>query len=157
MSTSIEEILSESVIKHGTGILSRACVNPVDIEKYLSRILEEKLDYPVPIDHIDSNRWFMPIEYANMDIEEFLVGRCPEENRNRLAIELDEYRRRNLLNLLKQMKYIIDTLREHNIVWGVGRGSSVSSYALFLLGVHKIDSVKYNLPLEEFFKGGENG
>ena len=55
------------------------------------------------------------------------------------------------------MKYIIDTLRENNVVWGVGRGSSVASYVLFLLGVHKIDSVKYNLPLEEFFKGGENG
>ena len=51
------------------------------------------------------------------------------------------------------MKYIVDTLRENKVLWGVGRGSSVSSYVLFLIGIHKIDSVKYNLPIEEFFKG----
>ncbi len=62
-----------------------------------------------------------------------------------------------MLVLLKTMKYIVDTLRENNIVWGVGRGSSVASYVLFLLGVHKIDSVKYDLPIEEFFKGDTNG
>jgi hypothetical protein len=26
-----------------------------------------------------------------------------------------------------------------------------------LIGVHKIDSIKYNLPIEEFFKGDNNG
>jgi DNA polymerase III alpha subunit len=50
------------------------------------------------------------------------------------------------------MKYIVDTLRKNQIVWGVGRGSSVASYALYLIGVHKIDSVKYDLPIGEFFK-----
>jgi DNA polymerase III alpha subunit len=48
--------------------------------------------------------------------------------------------------------YIIDTMRKNNIVWGVGRGSSVASYILYLLGVHKVDSVKYNLHIEEFLK-----
>jgi DNA polymerase III alpha subunit len=55
------------------------------------------------------------------------------------------------------MKYIVDTLRANNIVWGVGRGSSVASYVLHLIGVHKIDSIKYNIPIEEFFKGETNG
>ena len=50
------------------------------------------------------------------------------------------------------MKYIIDTLRENNIVWGVGRGSSVSSYMLYLIGVHKVDSIKYNLNINEFIR-----
>ena len=57
-----------------------------------------------------------------------------------------------MLDVLKSMKYIVDTLRENGIIWGVGRGSSVASYVLFLIGVHKIDSVKYNIPIEEFFK-----
>jgi DNA polymerase III alpha subunit len=39
----------------------------------------------------------------------------------------------------------------------VGRGSSVASYVLFLIGVHKIDPIKYELPIEEFFKGEDNG
>jgi DNA polymerase III alpha subunit len=55
------------------------------------------------------------------------------------------------------MKYIVDTLRANNIVWGVGRGSSVASYVLHLIGVHKIDSIKYSIPIEEFFKGEING
>jgi DNA polymerase III alpha subunit len=99
----------------------------------------------------------MPDEYQRMNIEEFLVNQCPRENQDRLLSEISEYKRRDLLNLLRQMKYIVDTLRKNNIVWGVGRGSSVASYVLFLLGVHKIDSVKYNLPIEEFFKGEQNG
>jgi DNA polymerase III alpha subunit len=51
------------------------------------------------------------------------------------------------------MKYVVDTLRNNQVVWGVGRGSSVASYVLFIIGVHKIDSVKYKLPINEFFKG----
>ena len=43
-------------------------------------------------------------------------------------------------------------MRKNNIVWGVGRGSSVSSYVLFLMGVHKVDSMKYNLDIKDFLK-----
>jgi DNA polymerase III alpha subunit len=88
-----------------------------------------------------------------MDIEEFLVNQCPEENYPRLVKELELYQKYDMVMVLKTMKYIVDTLRKHDVVWGVGRGSSVASYALYLIGVHKIDSVKYNLPIDEFFKG----
>ena len=86
-----------------------------------------------------------------------LIDLCPKENLDRLTLELSLYRKHNMIDLLRTMKYVIDTLRKNNIVWGVGRGSSVASYALFLLGVHKIDSVKYSLPIDEFFKGETNG
>jgi DNA polymerase III alpha subunit len=88
-----------------------------------------------------------------MDIEEFLVNQCPEENYPRLVKELELYQKYDMVMVLKTIKYIVDTLRKHEVVWGVGRGSSVASYALYLIGVHKIDSVKYNLPIDEFFKG----
>ena len=55
------------------------------------------------------------------------------------------------------LKYLVDTMRENNVVWGVGRGSSVASYILYLLGVHKVDSIKYGLDIHEFLKGAENG
>lgn len=152
-----ENQLIEGILRHGPEILSDVVVDIPSIEKYLLKLHEEKLDYPVPADSIDSSIWFMPDEYKQMDIEEFLIKNCPKENYDRLILELEEYRRRDLLNLLRQMKYIVDTLRKNNIVWGVGRGSSVASYVLFLLGVHKIDSVKYKLPIEEFFKGENNG
>ncbi len=104
------------------------------------------------------SRWFMPEEYQNIDIEGYLVRVCPEENHERLVAELEEFEKRNLYPLLRQIKYLVDCFRQNNIVWGVGRGSSVASYVLFLLGVHKIDSIKYNLDIHEFFKGEtENG
>lgn len=96
--------------------------------------------------------WNMPEEYKNLDIEEFLVHCCPKENYQRLIDELQEFRQRNMLDLLRWLKYFVDTCRKEGIVWGVGRGSSVASYALYLIGVHKIDSIKYNLDWQEFLR-----
>ena len=150
-----EQQLINGVINHGVDVLEFSLIKD-DLSQYVNRISAERLDYPVPRSVLGDVEWFMPKEYLEMDIEKYLVDQCPEENYDRLITELKAYQQRDLLPLLRQMKYIVDTLRENNIVWGVGRGSSVASYVLFLLGVHKIDSVKYELPLEEFFKGGEN-
>ena len=106
---------------------------------------------------MDKNNWFIPNEYKQLDIEEFLVTQCPEQNYTRLIEELALFKQNNMIPVLKTMKYVVDTLRANNIVWGVGRGSSVSSYVLYLIGIHKIDSVKYALPIDEFFKGEQNG
>ena len=67
-------------------------------------------------------------------------------------MELAMYKERGLYPILQLLIYIIDTMRKHNLVWGVGRGSSVSSYVLYILGVHKVDSYKYNLDMKEFLK-----
>ena len=103
-------------------------------------------------DDICQQDWFIPEDYKNLDIEAHLVEICPEEHYSRLVDELQEYRKRNLLPLLRVLKYLVDTLRTNNILWGVGRGSSVDSYVLFLLEVHKIDSIKYNLDWREFLR-----
>jgi DNA polymerase III alpha subunit len=96
--------------------------------------------------------WLMPEEYKKMDIEGFLVDSCPKEHYQRLIEELQEYQQRNMLDLLRWLKYFVDTCRTNNVVWGVGRGSSVASYVLYLIGVHKIDSIKYNLDWREFLR-----
>jgi DNA polymerase III alpha subunit len=98
------------------------------------------------------NQWFMPDEYKDFDIEEFLVNQCPKENYTRLVDELNEFRKRDMIDLLRWLKYFVDTCRKNNIIWGVGRGSSVSSYVLYLIGIHKIDSIKYNLDWQEFLR-----
>lgn len=103
-------------------------------------------------DSLMQKDWFMPKEYQTMDIEGFLVHVCPKENYQRLIEELQEFRSRNMIDLLRWLKYFVDTMRKNNIVWGVGRGSSVASYTLFLLGVHRIDSIKYNLDWREFLR-----
>lgn len=96
--------------------------------------------------------WFMPEEYRQMDIEGFLVHVCPKEHYQRLIDELQEFRERDMLDLLRWLKYLVDTCRKNGILWGVGRGSSVSSYVLYLIGVHKIDPIKYNLDWREFLR-----
>jgi DNA polymerase III alpha subunit len=118
---------------------------------------ELKLYQSIDIDKLtfDSNlqqNWLMPDEYKNLDIEGFLVHVCPKENYQRLIEELQEFRNRDMLDLLRWMKYFVDTCRNEGIVWGVGRGSSVASYVLYLIGVHKIDSLKYNLDWQEFLR-----
>ena len=96
--------------------------------------------------------WFIPEDYINLDIKDYIISVCPLENLQRAEIELDAFERRNLFPVLRTLKYLVDTFRKHNVFWGVGRGSSVSSYVLYLLGVHKIDSVKYNLDWQDFLR-----
>ena len=97
--------------------------------------------------------WRMPKEYKELDIAAYVLGLCKEEHElQRVGEELILYQERDLFDLLRYLKYLIDTLRKNNIVWGVGRGSSVASYVLFLIGVHKIDSLYYNLNIDEFLK-----
>jgi DNA polymerase III alpha subunit len=62
------------------------------------------------------------------------------------------YQDRNMEDLLRYMVYLVDFMREHNIVWGVGRGSSVASYILYLIGVHKVNSIQFGLDWREFLR-----
>jgi len=149
--------LVKGVLRHGPEILAKCTIDKSQVKDYLDRITSEHLDYPIPIEDYQISNWLIPDFYKQLDIEKFLVEQCPKENYQRLVLELQLYNKHNMLDVLRTMKYIVDTLRQNNIIWGVGRGSSVASYVLFLLGVHKVDSVKYNIPIEEFFKGEKNG
>jgi DNA polymerase III alpha subunit len=103
--------------------------------------------------HKNTSQWFMPQKYLDLDIAKYVLDLCKtEEELQRVGQELLLYQERNLFDLLRFLKYLVDTLRENKVVWGVGRGSSVSSYVLFLIGVHKINSLYYDLSIDEFFK-----
>lgn len=99
------------------------------------------------------NNWFLPEEYKNFDIAQYVLNQCQnEEELQRAGEELLLYQERDMFILLKYLKYLVDTMRANNIVWGVGRGSSVASFVLYLIGVHKINSLYYDLPIDEFLK-----
>jgi DNA polymerase III alpha subunit len=99
------------------------------------------------------SNWFMPEKYKDLDIEEFVYSKCLTQiSTVRVMQEMAEYKSRDMLGLLRWLKYFVDTCEANNIVRGVGRGSSVASYVLFLLGVHSIDSLKYNLDWHEFLR-----
>ena len=62
------------------------------------------------------------------------------------------FKERDMVDVLIFLKYLVDTMRENNIIWGVGRGSSVASFCLYLIGVHKVNPLKFNLDIKEFLK-----
>jgi DNA polymerase III alpha subunit len=114
-------------------------------------------NYDISIEEYDStlqSNWFMPDQYQQLDIEAWVWEQCPpwDPQHTRVAEELAAFKERNMLDLLRWLKYFVDTCRSKNILWGVGRGSSVASYVLYLIGVHKIDSIKYNLDWQEFLR-----
>lgn len=104
-------------------------------------------------DNLQQMNWHMPEEYKKLDIALYVLEKCTTEAElQRAGEELFLFQERNMFPLLQYLKYLVDTMREHNIVWGVGRGSSVASFVLFLIGVHKINSLYYDLSIEEFLK-----
>lgn len=107
----------------------------------------------VEFDRINQSHWQMPEEYKMLDIAQHILDLCKSEAElQRVGQELLLYQERNLFDLLRYLKYFVDTMRVNNVVWGLGRGSSTASYILYLLGVHKINSLYYDLPIEEFLK-----
>jgi len=165
-----EIILDETdlcdLIMQGRDITQMTCViDPgVDIESAI-KLLEDPgqlvlwtfpndSDISVPDwDCIQQRRWHMPEEYQQLDIAELVIGLCDTpEKLQRVAHELLLYQERGLFDLLRYLKYLVDMMKDNRVIWGVGRGSSVASYVLYLLGVHRIDSMYYDLDAEEFLR-----
>jgi DNA polymerase III alpha subunit len=98
--------------------------------------------------------WHMPDNYRSLDIKAYIAENysLTVPQWDRVKLELNEFEQRGLTDLLRFLVYFIKTVRENNIVYGVGRGSSIASYVLYLLKVHRIDSLKYNLDIKEFLK-----
>ncbi len=104
-------------------------------------------------DNTNQSTWYLPPEYLNMDIAKYVLDKCTTEAElQRAGEELIKFQERDMFILLKYLKYLVDTMRKNNVVWGVGRGSSVASFVLFLLEVHRINSLYYDLSIDEFLK-----
>ena len=139
------------------------CDQNDDVDKF-NEVCEEqginKLQKYIPLDvdeqtfdSVCQSEWFMPDEYKNMDISQYLQDKCKtQEELVRYFEEYAEFNKRGMLPLLRYMIYLVDFMRENDIVWGVGRGSSVASYVLYLIGVHRIDSIQYDLDWREFLR-----
>jgi DNA polymerase III alpha subunit len=132
--------------------LESAAVMLDDIPKFIEydKLAQETQEQ---FDHRCRNTWFMPDKYKELDIAELVISRCTtSEQLQRCGEELLLYQERGLFNLLRYLVYVVDIMRDNHVIWGVGRGSSVSSYVLYLLGVHRIDSMYYDLDVSEFLR-----
>ena len=137
-----------------------------DVDKFNTAMEEQgfdKLQKYIPLDvdqktfdGVCQGEWFMPDEYKDINVYEYVLGKaetpCPEYVQERIWEELHEYKNRGMSDLLRYMIYLVDFMRENDIVWGVGRGSSVASYVLYLIGVHKINSIQFGLDWREFLR-----
>lgn len=104
-------------------------------------------------DHRCQSHWYMPQEYQDLDIAEHVLALCTSEAElQRVGQELLLYQERDLFNLLRYLKYLVDVMRANHLIWGVGRGSSVASHVLYLLGVHRVNSMHYDLDPTEFLR-----
>lgn len=72
---------------------------------------------------------------------------------NRLGVELEFFIDSGSMDLLCSVTNLIEEFRENGVVWGTGRGSSCASYVLYLLEVHDVNPIAYDIDFREFSKG----
>lgn len=119
--------------------------------------------------NIPNIEWTLPLEYQELNILEFILHKHQKHqnlyswtdqeytNRNnRLVLEYKLFNKKGLSDLIKTLIYIINTLSSQKQVWGTGRGSSVSSYLLYVIGLHDVDSYEYDLDITDFIKMEKN-
>ena len=121
----------------------------LELKKYIPIDVEQK-----DFDNVCQSEWFMPESYKELDVVAHLYNLCKgdDEHFHRVNEELAEFEKRGMMDLLRYMVYLVDFMRAEGIVWGVGRGSSVASYVLYLIGVHKVNSIQYQLDWHEFLR-----
>ena len=135
-----------------------------DIAKYTESLKELGVDLPVintaparpnlsEFDKLNCGKWHMPEKYYQINVLQWLLDKCQtDDERLRVQEEYDLFERKEFVKVLQFLIYFIDTLRANNVVWGVGRGSSVASFCLFLIGVPKINPMLYGLDIREFLR-----
>tara|TARA_B110000483_G_scaffold181849_1_gene215029 strand:+ start:269 stop:790 length:522 start_codon:yes stop_codon:yes gene_type:complete len=135
-----------------------------NITKYSESLKELGIDLPVistvpkrekpdVFDQANCDNWHMPDKYYQINVLEWLLDKCQnDEEKMRVQMEYVLFEKKQFIRVLQFLIYFIDTLRANNMVWGVGRGSSVASFCLFLIGVHKINPMLYDLDITEFLR-----
>ncbi len=153
------------LVLQGRNINRFNVVRDQDIEnfdKYQSSLIEENIEFlemseeTLSFDDFhrkSADQWIFPEVYQHIDVRSWLLKKCKTDvERNRVEEEYQMYEERELIMLLRLFIYLVEYMRKNKHVWGVGRGSSVSSYILYLIGIHKVDSIKYNLDIREYLK-----
>lgn len=137
-----------------------------DIEAFNKQVAEDDRiyteDVAAPINI--KMGWLLPQKYLSLDLETYIsnvfIERLPSLNYSdsemvdaisRIDAELREIRQRGMVEFTKTIIFVLDTFRSEDLVWGVGRGSSCASYILFIIGLHVVDCIKYDVSMDEFF------
>lgn len=128
-----------------------SCLAEDQLQEFLAA--NQSVSEPLDANLYRFGDWLIPDNYRNLDLLAWLQERCSSsEELERVDLEWQLYEQKGLIPVLRAVKYIVDTMRANNLVWGVGRGSSVASFILYLLGAHKINSIQWDLDPTEFLR-----
>lgn len=128
--------------------------NPLSKQEYLkSAILLDTLPFEPRSQNLQDRTWFTPKTYLTIDLDSYCLEKCTnDQQRSRAQMELNLVHNFGAEALFLHLIYLVDHWRSQNRVWGVGRGSSVSCFLLYLIGINKINPLDYDLDHREFFK-----
>lgn len=149
----LSEDIESSMLQYHVTYVDELTPAIIEYNKYAEVPLTIKEDFSIPL--MD---WNIPDEYRSIDVLQYCldqIGSRPsnfsvEQQQLRVCEEYVLYEDLNLLDMLRVIIYIVNKLQQSNCVWGVGRGSSTSSYILYLIGLHDIDCLKYDLDILDF-------
>lgn len=106
----------------------------------------------------DTFEWTIPKKYLELNIVDLCVMALRDRRLTgddyieRLSWELKQMDEKDMHQFVRCLLYVTHQFKEKGVLWGVGRGSSCASLIMYLLGINRVDPVKYNIPAEEFFK-----
>jgi len=153
----LDILMSTASVKPGPFLITQSTVDVDAANKLVGyNAVINYLESDKSIAEFDSDNqseWFMPQDYKEMDIAAHVLELCDnQEELQRCGEELLLYQNHRLFDLLRYLKYLVDLMDLHDVIWGVGRGSSVSSFILYKLKVHRINSMYYDLDIHEFLR-----
>lgn len=132
----------------------------IEYNKHVSKEQELKIkDLCSPLD----TTWNIDEQYKTLNVIDYITEKhlmithgmdedeCMQRD-TRLAQELQLFHTLNMVDVLRTIIFIINKLTTEDVVWGVGRGSSVSAYILYVIGVHDVDSFLYDLDINDFLR-----
>jgi DNA polymerase III alpha subunit len=119
-------------------------------------VFNEPPDEDFDFDKFQANsaaEWLIPEEYQNIDVRKWLLDKCSsQEEIDRVNTEFILFEERELIMLLRFFIYLVSYMRENKFLWGVGRGSSVASFILYLIGIHRVHSIRFGLEIRDYLK-----
>jgi DNA polymerase III alpha subunit len=150
----------EAAIMAGIPLNSLAVTELTAEVRRLNLLTDNKLTVKEALTVSFPPAWSYPNEYKTLDLDAYLSDLANivqqdalfEKRLARLAQEILLFEKHDLHELLRVLIYVVDMLRKSKTVWGVGRGSSCSSYILFLIGLHAVDVVKYEIDISDFIR-----
>lgn len=147
------------------GIIELAYQNKLDNSIFEWQDSQAKQDYQQISTYLDSwpfeinstqtngRTWFTPQEFVAIDLDQYVLSRCKDQKqRSRAWEELKIIHALHADHIFCHLIYLVNLWRAKNMVWGIGRGSSVSCFVLYVIGLNKINPLDYDLDHREFFK-----